>query len=201
NYLIQYPDGCVEEITSGVSPQLVLANLTKLNDGQKAAIDRHVKAGIHRLRGYQLADGGIGYWPGAREANEWSTNYTGHFMLAAEAKGYPLPSGFLTGWKRFQKNKAQQWTPRKYNYRGGDLIQAYRLYLLALAKAPELGAMNRLRETPQLSDEAKWRLAAAYALAGQSTTANQLIKGLSTDPAPYTQAGNTFGSALRDRAM
>ena len=47
-------------------------------------------------------------------------------------------------------------------YYGGDLVQAYRLYLLALAKAPELGAMNRLKEYKFITPEAKWRLAAAY---------------------------------------
>src|SRR5690606_31095574 len=78
---------------------------------------------------------------------------------------------------------------------------AYRLYLLALAKAPEIGAMNRLKEFPYLSDEAAWRLAAAYQLAGQGIVANQLVKNRTTEVKPYEHAGRTFGSALRDRAM
>src|SRR5690606_12493918 len=61
--------------------------------------------------------------------------------------------------------------------------------------------MNRLKEFPYLSDEAAWRLAAAYQLAGQSVVANQLVKGRSTESKPYERAGYTFGSALRDRAM
>ncbi|SKB34110.1 hypothetical protein SAMN05660226_00737 [Parapedobacter luteus] len=201
NYLIRYPYGCVEQVTSSVFPQLVLDRLVELSGTDKTAIDRNVKAGINRLRNYQLPNGGLGYWPGANDADEWSTNYAGHFLLEAQAKGFALPAGFLDGWLRYQRNMAQNWTPNQYNWRGGDLVQAYRLYLLALAKAPEIGAMNRLKEFQYLSDEAAWRLAAAYQLAGQGIIANQLVKNKPTDGKPYGQAGRTFGSALRDRAM
>ncbi len=201
NYLIRYPYGCVEQVTSSVFPQLMLDRLVELKEQEKAAVDRNIKAGINRLRNYQLANGGLGYWPGANEANEWGTNYAGHFLLEAQAKGYALPTGFLEAWLRYQRNTAQNWAPDQYNWRGGDLLQAYRLYLLALAKAPELGAMNRLKEFPYLSDEAAWRLAAAYQLAGQGIVANQLVKNRSTESKSYEHAGHTFGSALRDRAM
>lgn len=201
NFLIRYPYGCVEQVTSSVFPQLMLDRLVELKEQEKAAVDRNIKAGINRLRNYQLANGGLGYWPGANEANEWGTNYAGHFLLEAQAKGYALPAGFLEAWLRYQRNTAQNWAPDQYNWRGGDLVQAYRLYLLALVKAPELGAMNRLKEFPYLSDEAAWRLAAAYQLAGQGIVANQLVKNRSTESKPYEHAGYTFGSVLRDRAM
>ncbi len=201
NYLIRYPYGCLEQVTSSVFPQLMLDKLVELTYQQKAAQDRNIKAGINRLRAYQLPNGGLGYWPGANEANEWSTNYAGHFLLEAQAKGYALPAGFLDGWIRYQRSMAQNWAPNQYNWRGGDLVQAYRLYLLALAKSPEIGAMNRLKEFPYLSDEAAWRLAAAYQLAGQGIVANQLVNGRTTEVKPYENAGYTFGSGLRDRAM
>jgi len=201
NYLIRYPYGCVEQVTSSVFPQLMLDRLVELKEQDKAAIERNIKAGINRFRNYQLPNGGLGYWPGATEVNEWGTNYAGHFLLEAQAKGYTLPAGFLDSWLRYQRGAAQGWAPNQYNWRGGDLVQAYRLYLLALAKAPEIGAMNRLKEFPYLSDEAAWRLAAAYQLAGQGIVANQLVKGRTTDVKPYENAGRTFGSALRDRAM
>ncbi len=200
-YLIGYPHGCVEQTTSAVFPQLALGNLMDLSARQKAEVDRNIKAGINRLRGFQLTDGGLGYWPGANEADEWGTSYAGHFMLEAQAAGYALPPGFLDQWKKFQRNKAQSWSPSSYTYYGGDLVQAYRLYLLALAKTPELGAMNRLKEFQHLSVPACWRLAAAYKMAGQTEAANALIKGLSTNVAPYTQLSGTFGSDLRDKAM
>jgi uncharacterized protein YfaS (alpha-2-macroglobulin family) len=122
-------------------------------------------------------------------------------MLAAQAKGYTLPIGFIEQWKRYQKQKALTWAPDAKSFYGADLVQAYRLYLLALARSPELGAMNRLREFKYLTVEAKWRLAAAYKLSGQPEIGLQMIAGLPTVVKPYNSMYGTYGSDLRDEAM
>jgi uncharacterized protein YfaS (alpha-2-macroglobulin family) len=122
-------------------------------------------------------------------------------MLAAQAKGYSLPIGYLENWKKYQRMKALTWAPNSKSFYGADLLQAYRLYLLALARSPEVGAMNRLREFQYISNEAKWRLAAAYKLVGQPEIGLQLIKGLSTSVKPYNSLDGTYGSDLRDEAM
>ncbi|MCD8739879.1 MG2 domain-containing protein [Mucilaginibacter roseus] len=201
SYLIQYPHGCVEQTTSAVFPQLYLSQLQDLTDRQKAEVDRNIKSGINRLNGFRVNSGGLSYWPGYGDADDWGTNYAGHFMLAAQAKGYMLPVGFIEQWKKFQKQRALAWAPDTRSFYGSDLIQAYRLYLLALAHSPELGAMNRLREFQYISVEAKWRLAAAYKLAGQTEVAMNLIKGLPTTIKPYNTMYGTYGSDLRDQAM
>ncbi|MBO9729327.1 MAG: hypothetical protein J7623_11880 [Chitinophaga sp.] len=200
-FLIEYPHGCIEQTTSGVFPQLVLNQLMDVKQSQLAEIDRNVKAGINRLKSFQTSDGGFSYWPGGGNSDEWGTNYGGHFLIEAQAQGYTLPPGLLDQWKKFQRNKAGTWAPNTLNFYGGDLTQAYRLYLLALAKSPELGAMNRLKEFKYLSVPAKWRLAAAYKLSGQPEVANSLVQNLATEVKPYTQLGGTFGSDLRDKAM
>ncbi|MBK0378789.1 alpha-2-macroglobulin family protein [Mucilaginibacter segetis] len=201
NYLITYPHGCVEQTTSAGFPQLYLGQVLDLSQRQKAESERNIKLTIDRLNGFRTPDGGMSYWPGYAEADEWGTNYAGHFMLAAQAKGYTLPSGFIAGWKRYQKQKALNWAPDSRSFYGADLIQAYRLYLLALSGSPELGAMNRLREFSYLSVEARWRLAAAYKLAGQPEVGLRMIKGLSTTIKPYNSMYGTYGSDLRDEAM
>ena len=50
DYLIEYPHGCIEQTTSAVFPQLVLNQLTDLDDYKKAQVDKNVKAGITRAR-------------------------------------------------------------------------------------------------------------------------------------------------------
>src|SRR5690606_38522382 len=95
NFLIRYPYGCVEQVTSSAFPQLMLDRLVDLNGQERAAMGRNIKAAVSRLRNYQMANGGFGYWPGANEADEWGTNYAGHFLLEAQAKGYVLPAGVL----------------------------------------------------------------------------------------------------------
>lgn len=203
NYLMQYPHGCVEQTTSSVFPQLFLADLIKLDDQQKKQMDMNIKAGITRLNKFQTPSGGLGYWPGDQNPSEWGSNYAGHFLLEAEARGYTLPAGLIDGWKKFQREQATNWTARsdRYYYYNDDLIQAYRLYTLALAKAPELGAMNRLREVKSLTLAAKWRLAAAYQLAGQPEIAKQIVNGLTTTVPDYTELSWSYGSADRDEAM
>ncbi|MFZ1451288.1 MAG: MG2 domain-containing protein [Ferruginibacter sp.] len=201
NYLIEYPHGCVEQTTSAVFPQLVLNQLTDLDEAKKAKVDRNVKAGIGRLQNFQRPDGGFSYWPGGGETDEWGTNYAGHFLVEAQNNGYLVSEYMLQNWKSFQRGKANSWVPSTTNFYGGDLTQAYRLYGLALAKAPELGAMNRLKEFKYLSAEAKWRLAAAYSLAGQENTALDLISGLSTSFPERTNWGYSYGSDTRDQAM
>ena len=55
-----------------------------------------------------------------------------------------LPSGSKQSWLNYQNSEARQWRYEgKYQ---NDFAQAYRLYTLALAGNPNIGAMNRLRE-------------------------------------------------------
>jgi uncharacterized protein YfaS (alpha-2-macroglobulin family) len=119
-------------------------------------------------------------------------------MLEAQKKGYAMPFGFLKSWTNYQKKAARDWRPNaKYS---NDLPQAYRLYTLALAGEPELGAMNRLRESRKLSDTAKWKLAAAYAIAGQPRAARSLVNQASTQfESDYYYY--SYGSATRNMSM
>ncbi|HET6993261.1 MAG TPA: hypothetical protein VFJ43_18140, partial [Bacteroidia bacterium] len=202
-YLMEYPHGCIEQTTSAVFPQLYLTDLMNLDDKKKKLIDMNIKAGISRLKNFQTSGGGLSYWPGENYPSEWGSNYAGHFLLEAELKGYTLPAGLIDNWKKFQREQAINWSPRydKYYYYSDDLIQAYRLYTLALAKSPELGAMNRLREVKTLSTAAKWRLAAAYQLAGQGEIAKQIVNGLTTTIPAYTELSYSYGNSDRDEAM
>lgn len=200
-YLVTYPHGCIEQTTSAVFPQLVLNQLTELPDRQKGEVDKNIRAGIQKLQNFQTADGGFSYWPGNTVSDEWGTNYAGHFLLEASTRGYNVPAQLLQQWRGFERSKAASWNVTEAPWYGSDLTQAYRLYLLALAKAPEMGAMNRLKEYKFITPEAKWRLAAAYYLAGQQQVALQLISNLPVSFPARPAPGATFGSSLRDQAM
>lgn len=199
-FLIHYPYGCIEQTTSAVFPQLYLPLLVDLSDARKREVENNIRAGIQRLRGFQLPLGGLSYWPGSSYADEWGTSYAGHFMLEAEQKGYALPVSFLPSWKEFQRQKALSWNFNQ-SYYNNDLTQAYRLYTLALAKVPELGAMNRLLETKGVSVTARWLLAAAYQLAGKKEVAMQVATSATTQIKPYHESSETYGSDLRDKAI
>ncbi len=200
DYLVNYPHGCVEQITSSVFPQLYLADLADLSDGRKKEIEVNIRAGIQRIREMQIANGGLGLWPGSAYADDWGTSYAGHFLLEAQQKGYTLPMGFLSAWKDYQKQKAISWKSNE-SWFNNELAQAYRLYTLALAGSPELGAMNKLMERTSLSVATRWRLAAAYQMAGKPEAARKLITTAGTRIDPYVQMDQTYGSEERDEAM
>ncbi|ELR69099.1 hypothetical protein C900_05488 [Fulvivirga imtechensis AK7] len=199
-YLIRYPHGCIEQTTSSVFPQLFLADITPLTDAQKQKIEENIKAGIERLRSFQKSDGGFAYWPGGDDSDSWGSTYAGHFLAEAEKRGYNVPGNMMRQWKRYQKRKAAEWRDSN-GYYNTELMQAYRLYTLALAGDAETGAMNRLREKGNLSISAAWRLAAAYVKAGQKEAAEKLVENLATAVKDYRELGYTYGSTTRDEAM
>ena len=199
-YLIRYPHGCVEQTTSSVFPQLFLADIFDLTYEKKKEIQSNIENGIKRLGNFQQPSGGMSYWIGENSANDWGTSYAGHFMIEAEKKGYVLPLTFKSNWIAYQKQAARNWRP-SYRHYHNDLAQAYRLYTLALAGSADLASMNRLREFEEISNEAKWRLAAAYALAGQQEASDAISKTANIDFQPPRSNYYTYGSVDRNKAM
>ncbi len=198
-YLIRYPHGCVEQTTSSAFPQLYLTELFDLTKEKQASIERNIKATIQRLSNFQVSNGGLSYWQGGDRANAWGTSYAGHFLIEASKKGYSLPIGFKSKWIAYQKRAARNW--RKGNrYDNNALTQAYRLYTLSLVNKPDLASMNRLRETSGLSNEAKKRLASAYALIGKKSVATTILSGIGEETYTKRRYYN-YGSEVRDKAM
>jgi uncharacterized protein YfaS (alpha-2-macroglobulin family) len=196
-YLIRYPHGCVEQTTSAAFPQLYLNDIFDLSSEKKKETQKNIENAIKRLGGFQRPNGGFSYWPGQSFTNDWGTTYAGHFLLEAEKKGFVMPISFKTNWVKYQQNVAKQW-------RSGttaDLAQAYRLYTLALSGNADVASMNRLRETSGISDEAKFRLAAAYGLIGQATVAKEVLSTAKIEEYSNKHNYYTYGSSERNRAM
>ncbi len=194
HYLIRYPHGCIEQTTSAVFPQLYLGNLMDLKEDKKNGIQNNVTRGIEKLKGFQMASGGFTYWPGG-SYDSWAANYAGHFLLEAKAKGYFVPPNMLDSWLKFQRSKANSDSSEP------EAVRAYRLYTLSLAGAPELGAMNRLKEKRDLNNMSRWFLAGAYAIAGQKEAAADMAQLATLSVSEYSTPGFSYGSSLRDRAV
>jgi uncharacterized protein YfaS (alpha-2-macroglobulin family) len=200
DYLINYPHGCIEQTVSAAFSQLLINQFVSLESGIKGEAEANIRSGIDHLRKFQLADGSFSYWPGNNYPSLWGTSWAGNFMVEAENMGYVVPAEVKKRWLNFQKTCANYWR-KELSDRGMVLDQAYRLYTLALANTPAIGAMNRLRETPGLPVEARWKLAAAYVMAGRPEVAEQLVDMTNLEPHEYQDEGFTFGSSLRDRAL
>jgi alpha-2-macroglobulin len=201
HYLISYPHGCIEQTTSQAFAQLYLTDILELSPERKNEIEANIKGGINEIYKFQLQSGGMSYWQGMNDANDWGTSYAGHFMLLAEKKGYALPGVFKKKWISYQQSVAQNFQVNKNSAFNNDVLQAYRLYALSIAGQPVMSAMNRLREFNNLSTQARWLLAAAYAQAGQQDEAEKLIAKASTSIEPYRVNYYTYGSSDRDEAI
>ena len=199
-YLVQYPYGCAEQITSGAFAQLYLSKVVDMDSRMISQTEAHVRDGIDQLIKLQSTDGGFMYWPGSRTIDDWITSYTGHFLLESMKTGYSVPDYLISKWKEYQKTAARKWIP---DVKSGQLqvIQAYRLYTLALAGVPDFSSMNRLKEIPGLLPQASWRLAAAYAIAGKRDVALKMTEKLPVQFKNNYDSYYTYGSDLRDRAM
>ncbi len=199
-YLMQYPHGCIEQTTSSVFPQLYLEQVRSMTAEEKALIQRNIRAGIERLKLFVTSDGGFAYWPGNQDSDSWGSTYAGHFLLEAEARGYFVPNEMIRRWKKYQRSKSREWRKNK-EYQSSELIQAYRLYSLALAGDADLASMNRLREMGGMPVASAWMLAAAYVKAGQPEAAKTLITNLSVNVKPYQEMSYSYGSDVRDKAI
>ncbi|MCC5930928.1 MAG: hypothetical protein JJU28_16910 [Cyclobacteriaceae bacterium] len=200
SYLIDYPHGCLEQMVSGAFPQLYLNDFVELTEERKTKAEQHIRSTIQRMTRFQHASGAFSMWPGTADINDWATSYAGHFLLEARKKGFTVSDQMLRAWGQFQEKTASDWSRNASVYRT-DLLQSYRLYTLALAGTPARAAMNRLRENGNLSQPARWRLAAAFVLAGQPEAAKDLVQALPTQVSDHQEADITFGSSVRDEAM
>lgn len=205
DFLYNYQHQCTEQLASKALPLLFIAQFKAVDDKESEQIKANVQEAIKQLYARQLPNGGFVYWPGEASADEWVTSYAGMFLTLAQEKGYAVNSNVLSKWKRFQRAAAQNWKAigrdaQWFSWQS-DLQQTFRLYTLALAGAPELGAMNRMKEMQGLSQQAQWRLAAAYALNGKMKAANELVYQARTTVEPYPSNNYVYGSSDRDEAM
>ena len=198
SYLLDYPHGCAEQITSQAFPQLALSWLLALSPEQQITAENNVREVINRLRSYQTPEGGFAYWPGEPYISEWATSYAVNFLANAQKQGYAVPIQMLQNATNYMRQVANSWN-RTEPWSQQD--QAYRLYVLALAGKPDLAAMNRLKETRLQRPVSQWLLASAYALSNQQEIATKMIRDLSSEVTPYRETGGTFGSTTRDNAL
>ncbi|MDQ3142793.1 MAG: MG2 domain-containing protein [Bacteroidota bacterium] len=197
--LVAYPHGCAEQIISKAFPQIYLSQLLDLSLEQKTSVNQHVEYTLDRLRSYQHSDGSFEYWPGSDESFDWLSSYAGHFLIEARNQGYRIQDDMLRNWYSHQRSKANAHSKTKNKY--SEVIQAYRLYTLALYQKPEWASMNRMVQDKHDQVLTSYLLAGAYGLSGRKETAEKLISGIKISIADYTDSYYTYGTPIRDEAM
>ena len=193
-YLMDYPYGCVEQTVSAVFPQLYVDALVDGGENDAALHEFNVKAAIRRLQSFRSSDGSLTYWPGTAGSSPFGSAYALHFLQEAENAGYAVPANL--------KNSLSAYVTSMVKDKKGDaFVRAYGLYALATCGKPQRSIMNLMRAEKEMSNNARWLLAAAYACDGKKDIAKDMIAGL-----PYTETKRQdyyswYGSEDRNKAI
>ena len=199
DYLLGYPHGCLEQTTSKAFPQLYLNYFIQLDDKDKENMKNNVEAAITNLNNYRKSDNSMSNWVGGNYTDPWTEIYALHFLVEANKQGFDVPQYFLDGLLNYQANRAKQWKNNP-DYKQGETIQAYRLFVLALAGKAEMGAMNRFKEIDMNYTLTKALAAAAFAQTGKTTIAQNLLPNVGEDER-MSDYYTSFGSRTRDLAF
>ena len=194
SFVKNYSHYCTEQLSSRAMYLLYARRF--LDPIQRNGAELMIRDILKVIATRQLPDGGFGYWDSATYSHLWATSMVGEVMTEAISQGFSVSSDSYDKWLDFQASQARKYTHKTVN--AADLQQAYRLYTLALAGKEQTPAMNRLKESESLSEQAKYRLAAAYYVAGKEAVA---LSVLDREAVKTNGDHNTFWSSLRDDAM
>ncbi len=210
-YLLRYPYGCLEQITSRSFPLIYFGDLAaRLAPGEFAHgdADYFVNSGLDYVASLFRPGSGFSMWPGRDHAavNAWATTYVTHFLVETAAHGYVLPEGLLDGALKvveaYARSSERGW-PNNWTRRHRLRTRAYACYVLALADRADRGAMDQMThsEWDKLSPASRTHLAGAYALTGNHDRFRQLLPAVDAPVDEERCSGFTWFSFARDEAM
>lgn len=188
-----YPHLCTEQLAS--KALFMLFGRQFLSAEDKARCEKVLPGVLKQLSARRMPDGGFSYWPGDAQPSSWATSMAGLALTEASRQGFSVDRGALERWTAFQQKQARDYRSAERS----DLDQAFRLYTLVAAGQAMKPAMNRLRESKDLSQTAAYCLAAAYALEGRTDVAARLSER--AERTDYVPGSGRFRSELCDEAF
>ncbi len=212
SYLLQFPYGCVEQITSRAMPLFLLRNYARLYEDlfketpdlsrTSQTVESYIRNTVERLFAMQTMDGGLGTWPGASNAYPYGSVYALHFLTLARrdqaynAARYEAPFRALQEYVLSIMHDDRGLVHRQY------YLRAYACYVLALdGRLEALESIARFNAL-EIPLEARYLLAAAKAMHTQDMDA--VIRYLDEAPAPPQwdrESGGTLHSPTRADAV
>lgn len=187
-HLSDYPHSCVEQSTSRVLPLLFAGRYQAVTSDQQADMTTAIKQQLQALAKYQQPAGRFAYWRDSTYYVDWADVYAGYFMVKAKRQGYAMAEPTYSNWLNYHKTQANQFDSRDLDL---QIVQAMRLWVLAMADTPDQGAMNRLRDaikTDTTRPLARWLLALAYVDIGQLAAARELADATSLQAQQQAQS-------------
>lgn len=174
-YLLQYPHGCVEQVTSQALPLYLLRNYAQVYQGllskdqtvDAGVVDTYIRYAIERLLLMQTSDGGLSTWPGGISSYPYGSVYALHFLtLMRRDRTYEV---YDAAFKSLQRYVAEVMRDERHysKYPYDYYLRAYACYVLALD-----GNLEAIEYIPRfdhvgIPSSARYLLAAAKAMNSQ----------------------------------
>lgn len=199
NYLSTYPYGCLEQVVSAAFPKLYLNYFMQQSEEDQAKTRDAIQEGIASLKSYQRSDFSLTNWVGGRYVDPWTEIYALHFLVEAKNQGFDVPAYLFDGMMKYQADIAKAWKNNP-DFKQGETIQAYRLFVLALGGAPEMGALNRFKDIQMNYRLTSMLTAATYAQVGKKNMVAQFWPAVE-EGEQLSDYYSSFGSTTRDLAF
>lgn len=206
--LINYPYGCLEQITSRGYGMMYLDKILSLSPVQEQQRKEHLQQVLFSVSKLQQVSGKFNYWENDYY-DAWSDIYAGNFIVEMNnLKNLGMYTNLLEKWILAHTSIANNWSlseaSTEYVYENESLIQAFRLYTLAKAGRSAKSGLNRFIASNQAKNPLTWWLiAGSFKLSGYDTKATEYVskaeelqKSASGDWTYYN-----FGSNARNQAI
>lgn len=215
SYLLDYPHGCAEQVTSCAFPQLYYADLAKMitnKPGYNINPTANVQAAIGKILSLQHYNGGIVTWQGNASTHHWTSAYAADFLSEAAKAGYDVNEGSMSKLLDYlsREVKGKRTEDVHYYDRNGTAISrkmpakdiCYSLYVLAMNNRADRATMNYYRSRfAELPIDSKYLLAATFLATGDRATYQALLPGAFTGEESINSTGGSFYSYIRDLAI
>lgn len=213
-YVVRYPHGCIEQVTSRLFPMLLLrqhpgvtaamlsgseevggAAITNLQD-----IDYYLEEGVRRIFAMQTRRGGLATWPGREDVYDYGSIYAFHFLtLARNSQAIHVPAAPYENLKSYVRKQALDWTDASPHAR---YRRAYAVYTLALGGDLEALELIARFDSVPLPRDARYLLAAALALNTQDEARIALyLDKTPVEPIDRTETGGNLRTSTRTEAV
>ncbi len=144
-YLINYPYGCTEQISSRLMPLAALRTISSeegLLGYTPKDYDEFIEKGLENLYKLQLGTGGFAFWPSMNNESWWSTQYAVLALSLLQKSGYEVDKERLD--RALKYVKTNLFKGRKTYYEEG--IYALSLVNLAIHKQISNADLQTLRK-------------------------------------------------------
>lgn len=210
-YLLRFPYGCVEQVTSQAMPLYLLRNYAGLFEGvleentehhlMADTVEGHIRLVVDRLFAMQTLDGGLGTWPGASTSYAYGSVYALHFLTLVRRGRvvdiYEEAFAALQDYVLEIMRDDTKVTASDY------YLRAYACYVLALDGSLEAIAFIPRLDAIAVPQDARYLLAAAMAMhAAAPDAVMDYIETAPVTTAPRTrESAGTLHSPVRSDAV